>query len=393
MRITFLTHFPGRGGSTGLLLQLLEFFRARGHVTSVLAGRDSPDALIDRYEVFSPPASKSWRVRLQHYRAFVETTAPELIFYISGLEEADLLRFLPYVRVRHVFTLEQHEMLDVPFWLKQLSAHWEACTANTPDVLEEVRRYSDWSYQSWLAPYHVAPAFHTLPPPRAEGAGQGRPWQVCCIGRLDRYQKRTHWLPAVIEGCLRAGRNFLWHIYGSGPDETTLQSEVQRRKCGQIVCFHGWTSSDALAKKASRHDLFFSCSRFEGLPLAMVEAMFCGLACVVPDIVGGVRYFLRQGGGWLYGARTANDAVNALLLATGDEALVWRKKQEAHRVIHALYGPRIVERHLMNLESSMLTLRFNGRVANLRTAPVIRKVRLPTYLKRLLLKAHVPLPG
>src|SRR5262245_1333556 len=103
MRISFLTHFPGRGGSTALVVQLQRFFRSRGHETTVLVGADSPDPLLDDYLVFQPSEGADWRQRLREYRDLVESTRPDVVYFVSGFEEADLLRFLKHVRVRHIF--------------------------------------------------------------------------------------------------------------------------------------------------------------------------------------------------------------------------------------------------------------------------------------------------
>src|SRR5207244_4650774 len=122
--------------------------------------------------------------------------------------------------------------------------------------------------------------------------------------------------PAIIEGCQLAGRNFRWHIYGQGPLQTGIKADLQRRNLADKVCFHGWVDATTLAARLPLHDLFFLCSRWEGLPVAMVEAMLCGLACVVPEHPDGITYALREGGGWLYDARSPRACAIALIAAT-----------------------------------------------------------------------------
>jgi glycosyltransferase involved in cell wall biosynthesis len=387
MRITFLTHFPGRGGSSSMLLQLVRYFRSRGHTPTVIAGRDSVTPVIDEYVVFSTPA-RGWRDRLREYRGLVEDTRPDVVYYVSGLEEADLLRFLKQPRVRHVFTLERHEFLDVPFWLRQLSSYWEICTANTPDVLDEIRSGNKSGFLGLFVPYDVDPAFHAAPPRQPEGpSGHDRALEVCYIGRLERFQKRAHWIPEIVQRCRNPGLRFEWHIYGEGPCESEIRRDLIHRRCEDRVHFHGWTESSELARRVARHDVFMSCSRFEGLPVAMVEAMFCGLACLAPDIPGGIRYLMSEGGGWLYAADSPRHVSDALLEAARDLSVVKRKKVEARRRIAELCGRGPVQRQYDELERSIQRVRHNGRMLDLEKAAKIRLAPFRTlirqYLKRL----------
>ena len=48
MRVTFLTHYPGRGGSTFVTAQLAGFFRDCGHQTQIVVADDSEDAIVGK---------------------------------------------------------------------------------------------------------------------------------------------------------------------------------------------------------------------------------------------------------------------------------------------------------------------------------------------------------
>ena len=384
MRITFLTHFPGRGGSTSWLLQLRQLFQAHGHETSVLAGDDSPDPQLDSYQVFHPPPRATWRRRLQEYRALVESTRPDAVYFVSGVEEGDLLRFLPYVRVRHTFALEQHAIINAPYWIKQLFPYWEAITANTPDVFELLREFGPEPYEEIFTPYWLGPDFYNLQsiPPRPLDQ---RPIEICCIGRIENYQKRMHWIPQIAARCRDAGREFIWHIYGAGPAEDSLREELQRRSCADIVHLHGWVGEKDLARRAVQHDIYFCCSRFEGLPVSLQQAMFCGLHCVAPDLPAGIRYVIQQGAVAGYHATGPESGVQALLTSTADRALLQEKKFQSRELAFKLFGPAVAERQFLRLESAMRDLRCNGRVLDIEKAPKVRTIPVWKFLKRRLL--------
>lgn len=374
-----------------MLLQLQNYFSSRGAVTSVVAGADSPDPQFSDYSVFQPAPGAGWRERLGEYRAMVESTRPDVVYQVSGVEEADLMRFLPYPRVRHVFTLEEHEFINVPHWLRKLGNCSECCTANTPDVLDAIRKWARYDFAGVLVPYRLAAEFYNQYTKPA--APVRRPAEICCIGRLENYQKRVDWIPEVIEGCRAAGRNFIWHIYGAGPAEEALRKELRVKGCLDLVNFHGWLGSDDLAVRAREHDVYFSCSRFEGLPVAMLEAMFCGLICVVPLLPGGIEHVVKQGGAFGYKGKTPADAIHGLIRATQNLEDLPRRKQQTRSVAEKLFGLEVVEKQYRELEQVLSNLKYNGRALDVTRAPKVRLVGVSDYLKRRLFfrKGHDPL--
>lgn len=380
MRITLLSHFPGRGGSTSWLVQLERLFRSRGHETTVVVSADSPDPQVETYQVFQGTAGSNWRQRLDEYRAFVASTRPDAIYMVSGIEEGDLMRFLPYPRVRHVFALEEHPIFNAPYWTRQLLPYWEAGTANTPDVFELLRKLGPCDFEEIFTPYWVGPAFYRLRDVPFRPLGQ-RPIEVCCIGRIENYQKRMHWLPEIVESCRSAGRDLVWHIYGAGPGEDQLRDSLMKKGCLDIVHLHGWTREEDIAKLAPQHDVFFSCSRFEGLPVALQQAMFCGLHCVAPDLPAGIHYVVENGGVAGYKARSPQSCVRALLESTADREWLAERKVRTRELAFKLFGPDVVERQYLRLEAVIRELRFNGRVLDIRRAPKVRWTPVWTYLR------------
>lgn len=387
MRITFLSHFPGRGGSTSWLCQLLGVFKESGHETTVLVSHDNPHPQLDEYQVFQATPEAGWRQRLAEYRAFVASTRPDAVYMVSGFEEADLLRFLPYPRFRHIFTFEEHDVLDSPYWLRQLVSFWEVATANTPDVFDLVRPLGPDRYHEVFTPYWVGPPFYNLPEltPRPI---ENRPLEICCIGRLQKYQKRMHWLPEIVDGCRRAGAQFEWHIYGAGPVEEQLRSELAKRNCSSVVRMHGWVDAEQLAKQASTHDLFFSCSEYEGFPVAVQQAMFCGLMCVAPDLPAGIHYVIERGAVTGYRAKSPWHCVEALLSSTRDRARIPGRKVQTRQIAFDLFGPKIAEQQYRKLDEALRTISFNGRTADLNTAPRIQTLPKWKYLRNRLLRGR-----
>ena len=190
-----------------------------------------------------------------------------------------------------------------------------------------------------------------------------------------------------MERCQSAGRNFRWHIYGQGPIEPFIKARVEQRKLSDKVCFYGWTDAAALAVRLPLHDVFFLCSRWEGLSVAMVEAMLCGLACVVPADSGGTTYALHEGGGWLYQARSPAACAASLIAATSDPKVLIIKKQEAQAIAHNLFTGRVADEQLAAFAASLPKLRHNGNLLEIAPARRMHSVRAIVALKRLILGA------
>lgn len=83
-------------------------------------------------------------------------------------------------------------------------------------------------------------------------------------------------------------------IFGEGPDRDLLESEVRRLGLGDEIRFCG-RRSDIISEYRS-HDLFCFPSRYEGFPLALMEAMALGLPCVAFDCPCGPAELIPDGG-------------------------------------------------------------------------------------------------
>lgn len=375
-----------------MTVQLIEFFESRGHHVSVLVGSDDPKPEITDYEVVPKTAGEHWRQRLSHYKDAIEKTRPDFVYTVSGLEEFDVLRFLQVPRALHIFSLERHRYVDVQELIRQVGPYIEILTVNTIDVLEQIPPRSIPRVKGMVVPYRLNSAFLALPT-ITQAAKQTDKLEVCFVGRLEAVQKRIHWLPEIIDECRKIGARFQWHIYGTGPAEALIASEIKRQQNADIVHFHGWQDSASLAASLRHHDIFFLCSQWEGLPLAMVEAMSSGLACVVPCISPGIKFILAKGGGWTYDATGPQAAVKALTTAVKDPELLWQRRLEAQRIARAMFGNETVERHLRAMETAFSKTVFNGLFLNLNQGSKMQLTRFSNRVRRRLSKLFRRLVG
>jgi glycosyltransferase involved in cell wall biosynthesis len=383
MRLTLLSHFIGRGGSTGFFLQLRDFFQSCGHEVSLVVGYDAPDPMAERYHVVPSGKGQTWRERMREYVRVVEQTKPDVVYTVSGQDEFEVFRFLQVPRALHCGCIERHEYADLPLWHRQLEPYTELRCTHTPDLLDKVKGDPRYNIKLAYVPHRLPEIFLHAPdvkPWRPQDAQ--RPVEVCFLSRLEKFQKRAHWLPKIMQACQRAGANLRWHIYGTGPAEAELSNGIQKAGLTPVVFFHGWQEPEQLAPQLCQHDVFFLCSRWEGLPAAMVEAMLSGQACVVPNFPAGMTFMVKDGGGWAYEADSPERSARALLDALGNREVLWRKRCEAQKISRSLHARDVIDGHLHHVEGLLKDLEYNGNSCSLQTAHRMAIVRFPVLLQR-----------
>lgn len=116
--------------------------------------------------------------------------------------------------------------------------------------------------------------------------------QLACVGRLSAYVKGQALLFQLL--ALPKWRERKWHlnIYGKGPDEDLFKHLVNIYNLEDKVVFHGHVKDVKKDIWAHNHVLVMP-SYYEGLPLALVEAMLCGRTAVCTD-VGGAKEILSE---------------------------------------------------------------------------------------------------
>jgi glycosyltransferase involved in cell wall biosynthesis len=106
---------------------------------------------------------------------------------------------------------------------------------------------------------------------------------LVCPARLNA-QKGIDVLLLAMAKLLRNGMRCKCIIVGDGPLREQLLEQAQALKLNGHVIFEGFQKDVRPYLQAA--DAFVLTSHAEGLPLAIVEAMACGLPCVVTNVGG-----------------------------------------------------------------------------------------------------------
>ena len=102
------------------------------------------------------------------------------------------------------------------------------------------------------------------------------------IGRINR-QKNQEFLLKVFEKIAPKRRDAVLLIVGAGPDNEKIKEQIAEHPYKNQIIMYGETNNPAAFYSAM--DIFAFPSRFEGLPVVLLEAQISGLPCVVSDRV------------------------------------------------------------------------------------------------------------
>jgi glycosyltransferase involved in cell wall biosynthesis len=108
--------------------------------------------------------------------------------------------------------------------------------------------------------------------------------RLACVARLDPRSKGQDILFEALSGEPWSGRSWHLSLFGEGPFVETLKRLVERLGIAQRVTFVGQVSD--IVEIWKTHHVLALASRYEGMPLAVVEAMLCGRVAVVTDVAG-----------------------------------------------------------------------------------------------------------
>jgi glycosyltransferase involved in cell wall biosynthesis len=101
--------------------------------------------------------------------------------------------------------------------------------------------------------------------------------QIGTVGRICP-QKNPEMLAAIATACQHLPLDFIWIGSGDTRGEALLQAAG--------VKVTGWMPRAAVLHALSQWDVYVQTSRWEGMPVAVIEAMLAGLPTIVSNVIG-----------------------------------------------------------------------------------------------------------
>lgn len=123
-------------------------------------------------------------------------------------------------------------------------------------------------------------------------------YNLACVARYEFYAKGQDVLLEVLNQRKWRERNLFINFYGNGANETGIKKLLSYFKI-ENAKVNSYTVTDEIWK--TNHALILP-SRFEGLPLALVEAMLCARFGIVTNVSGNSEVFTDNETGFLAAA-------------------------------------------------------------------------------------------
>lgn len=128
------------------------------------------------------------------------------------------------------------------------------------------------------------------------------------IGRLDAYHKGLDLMLDGVAICAQFMREKKAKIFIYGPDYqgryAALETMIRERALEDIVILNHEIIGEEKKKMLLASDIFIQTSRFEGMPMGILEAVSYGLPCLVTEGTTVAEYIEKYNAGW----RTDNTA-------------------------------------------------------------------------------------
>jgi glycosyltransferase involved in cell wall biosynthesis len=174
-------------------------------------------------------------------------------------------------------------------WIRLLLKRADAVVADSRNVLENMQRF----YTSDVAGVRIPLGIERPPTnvvPREHYGFSRDEILLVTVGRLIR-RKAVSQLIAMMAELREAPVRLL--ILGSGPEESTLREDVQKRGLDAKVSFFGQVEESEKFRILRACDIYVSTSQHEGFGLVFLEAMACGLPVICYGN-GGQTDFLKE---------------------------------------------------------------------------------------------------
>lgn len=175
-------------------------------------------------------------------------------------------------------------------------------------------------------------------PPLDEGL------QFATVAALNCSQKGQDLMLKVLAKDKWKARNWVWNLYGEGPDEEKLAFMTRELGLSDRVFFKGYKSNIRSIWKENHLHLFPTLS--EGMPMSIIESLFCGRPVVATDIGGITEWVADNVNGCIAKKPTIESLDFALEMA-------WNKFQQSAFSPQAI-NEKVLEQYNFNFLEDLL---------------------------------------
>lgn len=289
IRVALVTYALRLGGVETFLHNLAAGLRSNGYEVSFVETESKGEwsELTQKlgYPVVTLPR-RFLSTRKGHSRRVAATLArfDALVINDSPLAMAALSALPPSVVAMPVLHMA------LPTMLANASAangQWQRLVTVAPGLLDSL------TTKAGLAPEQVICIPNGVPVFPLRSTQAKDPINILYVGRLEQEQKNIFAIPAILKLAVANGVALTLEIVGDGPDAFEFKERL--KDCGIPYVLHGPLGRSETIDRMQQADVLLMPSFFEGLPMALLEAMSCGATPVASRLVGSTDTVVQSG--------------------------------------------------------------------------------------------------
>jgi glycosyltransferase involved in cell wall biosynthesis len=308
------------GGTSNFALNLCSGMRESGNWNGVVAVMRSPAAIMDEARRMDLPLIDRDDSLILHeerieklYRECARYSPQAVVAALSS-GSFDFLRYAPQGCLRVAMIQSDDEgvystVLQYLPWIDLVVGVSKEICRKMEGLLDQ-KSPIPVIHQPYGVPMHFK---HTA-------ANCEAPLRVLYLGRINETQKRVSLMSRIIRTTLASGANLTWTIAGDGPDMESFRKSLEG--ITDRVDILGGLPYHEIPGILSKHDVYFLCSDFEGLPLSLLEAMGAGLVPVVSDLPSGISEVVSADNGIRIAVDDEQGYVDAILRLANNRDLL-----------------------------------------------------------------------
>lgn len=163
------------------------------------------------------------------------------------------------------------------------------------------------------------------------------PFSILFVGRLE-HQKGLDILIEAAMNLKKIMNDFSLNIVGDGSLKDTLVQQISSRSLGDCVHILGNLPTTELIRQYASSDAFVLPSRWEGMPLTLLEAWAAGLPAIVTNVGGLTEVCRNEENALVVRAGDPYDLCQAMRLLAKHHELAERLGTEGNRIARTEYS-------------------------------------------------------
>lgn len=355
MKIMLVVSSMGSGGAERVAASLVNAWAQRGDTVTLVitySGRGAcfyplaPNVrcvfLADR--VKAGARMLQYPARFRALRALIRESAPDVVVsFLSNVNITTILATrglgIPVIASEHIDPSADGRSQLMMQMCRFVYPFADLLTLLTDNMEASFRKMVPRVKGIDVVPNPLPDELLLLDPASVEKSARKR---LIAVGRLNT-QKAFDWLIDVFATLAPEFPDWDLWIWGEGPERAALEAQIAQRKLGERVLMPGKTTTPW--EEMARSDAFVLSSRYEGLPMAMLEGMALGLATVAFDCKSGPRELTRDGqDGVLVPAGDKAALTEALRRVMSDDALRAELGRKAAASVRQRYSSQAILR-------------------------------------------------